>query len=53
MAFRLEITYTEIFDTLDMKHVDTSTIGYTLEPGMYKISHIRVMVKSKLPNEVK
>ena len=53
MAFRLEITYTEIFDILDMKYVDTSNIGYTLEPGMYEISHIRLMVKSKLPNELK
>ena len=40
MAFRLELTYSEIDNTLDRKYYDASTAGYTLEPGIYELSDI-------------
>ena len=51
--YGLQITYDEIIDILDVKFIGGSTIGYTLPPGVYKISDINLMLKSLLPGEVK
>ena len=32
-----------------MKFVDASTLGYTLEPGIYEVSDFNFMLKSLLP----
>ena len=36
-----------------MKYINASTIGYTLEPGIYEIGDSNLMIKSLLPTEVK
>ena len=36
-----------------MKYIDASTTRYTLEPGIYEISDMNLMLKSLLPEEVK
>ena len=38
MVFRLELSYTGNLNILDMKYFDASTIGYTLEQGIYEVS---------------
>ena len=43
MIFKTQLIYSEIENTLDMKHIDASTIGYTLEPGFYEISDINLI----------
>ena len=53
MVFRMESTYSEIEKTLDMKHIDTSTIGHSLPPGINEISDNNLMLKFLLPDEVK
>ena len=53
MVHRFQLTYDEITDILDLKNVPTTTIGYTLPPGMYKITDIKFMLKSLLLKEVK
>ena len=53
MAFRMQLTYNEIVDILNVKYFAGSTIGYTLPPGVYKIKDINLLLKSLLPNEVK
>ena len=50
MVFRLELSYTEILNTLDMKYIDASTTGYTLPPGVYEFSDINSTIKSLLPD---
>ena len=37
MVYRMELTYHEIVDLLDVKLITESTTGYSLEPGIYKI----------------
>ena len=53
MVCRLQLTYDEIRDILDVRYIAGSIIGYTLPPGKYKISDINLMLKSSLPDEVK
>ena len=53
MVYRLQLTYDEIIDTLDVKYIAGSTIGYTLLPGVHKIKDINLMLKSLLPGKVK
>ena len=49
----MEITYYENVDILDVKFITTSTIGYTLQPGIYEISDVNFMLQALLPKEVK
>ena len=53
MVDRLQFFLDEITDILDVKYIAGSTIGYTLPPVVYEISHINLMLKSLLPNIVK
>ena len=53
MVFRMELTYDEVVDVLDVKYIAGSTTGYTLQPGLYEHSDLNLMWKSLLPNEVK
>ena len=53
MVKRLQVTYDEIVDILDVKFIAGSTKGFTLPSGIYEISDINLMLKSLLPDEVK
>ena len=48
----MELTYAEIVDILDVKHISGSTIGYTLPPVVYEVSDTDLMLKSSLPDKV-
>ena len=48
------LTYDEIVvEVLDIKYIGGSTKGYTLPPGVNKITDNILMLKSLLPKEVK
>ena len=53
MVFRMELTYHEVAEVLDTKHIATSSTGNTLPPSIYETSDIKLMLKSLLPNDVK
>ena len=53
MVYRLEITYDEIVDILDVRFIAGSTMGYTLPVGFCEVSDFNLMITSSLPNEVK
>ena len=53
MVFRKETLYHEVTETLDTKNIDTSTTGYTLEPGIDEISDVILMIKNFLQDDVK
>ena len=56
MIYRLQLTYDEIVDMLDIKNIKYTagfTIGYTIPPKIYEITDIPSMIKSLLPNNVK
>ena len=52
MVYRIQLTYHEIMDILDVKHIAGSRKGYTLPPDSYQITDITSMLKSLLPKEV-
>ena len=53
MEYRVQLTYDEIVDIFDLKYIPTTTIGYTLPPGLYDIIDIDYLLKFLLPKEVK
>ena len=53
MVYRMDLSYDEIVDILDVEYIATSSTGYTLSPGFYEISDLRSMLKSLLPDDVK
>ena len=44
MVYRLQLTYDEIVENLDVKYKAGSTVGYTLVPGIYEISDTNLMI---------
>ena len=46
MVYRTELTHEELVKNLVIKYISGSTIGYTLPPGIYKISDNNSMIKS-------
>ena len=40
MVCRLQLTYDEIVDILDVKYIPGSPIGYTLPPGLYELTDV-------------
>ena len=53
MVYRMELTYDEVLNVLDVKYIAGSTNGYTLKPGIYEVTDINFMLKHLLPKEVK
>ena len=53
MVYRMELTYDEIVDILDVKYIAGSTIGKTTALGISEISDISLILKSSLPKGVK
>ena len=51
MVHRLQLTFDEIVDILNINYVAGSTKGYTLLPGVNKNIDINFMLKSLLPKE--
>ena len=50
---KMELTYDEIVDILDVKDIAGSTMGNTLATGIYGINDNISILKSLLPNKVK
>ena len=53
MLYRLQLTYGEILDILDVRYVAGSTFAYTSLSYIYENSHIILMFMSLFPNKVK
>ena len=48
----MQLTYDEIIDILDLKHIPTKRIGYSLNPNIYQISDSNKTLKHILPDIV-
>ena len=53
LVYRMQLTYDEIIDVLDLKYISTKRIGYSLNPGIYEIVDLNNTLKHILPNNVK
>ena len=53
MVYRLQLTYNEIIDKMDVRYFAGPTIGHALPIGIYEISDINLMLKSLLTKDIK
>ena len=53
LVYRMQLTYDEIIDVLDLKYISTYGIGYSLNPGIYEIVDLNNTLKHILPDNVK
>ena len=50
---RMQLTYDEIIDVLDLKYISTKKTGYSLNPGIYEIVDLNNTLKHILPDNMK
>ena len=53
MVYRLQLTYDEIIDILDLKYIPTKRTGYSLNPSIYEEVNLNNSLKFILPDNVK
>ena len=53
LVYRMQLTYDEIIDVLDLKYIATKRTGYSLNPGFYEVVELNSTLKSNVPNNVK
>ena len=53
LVYRMQLTYDEIMDVIDLKYISTKRIGYSLDPGIYEIVDLYTTLKHILPDNVK
>ena len=53
LIYRMQLTYNEIIDILDLEYIPTKRIGYSLNPGIYEVVDLNNTLKYILPDNVK
>ena len=53
LVCRLQLTYDEIIDILDLKYIPTKRTGYSLNPGIYEVVDLNNTLSYILPDNVK
>ena len=53
LVYRMQLTYDEIVDVLDLKNISTKRMGYSLNPGIYEVIDLNNTLKHILPDNVK
>ena len=53
LVYRMQPTYDEIIDVLDLKYNPTKRTGYSLNPGIYEVIDLNNTLKYILPDNVK
>ena len=53
LVYRMQLTYDEIIDVLDLKYISTKRIVFSLDPGIYEIVDLKNTLKYILPDNVK
>ena len=53
LVYRMQLTYDEIMDILDLKYIPTKRTGYSLNPGIYEVVDLNNTLKYILPDSVK
>ena len=52
LVYRMQLTYDEIIDVLDIKYISTKRIRFSLNPGIYEIVDLNNTLKHILPDNV-
>ena len=53
LVYRMQLTYDENMDILDLKNIPTKRTGYSLNPGIYEVIDLNNNLKHTLPDNVK
>ena len=53
LVYRMQLTYDEVVDLLDLKYIPTKRMGYSLSPGIYEVVDLSNTLKNILPDNVK
>ena len=53
LIYRMQLSYDEIIDILDLAYFPTKRIGYSLNPGIYEVVDLNYTLKYILPDNVK
>ena len=53
LIYRMQLTYNEIIDLLDLEYIPTKRIGFSLNPNIYNVVDINNSLKYILPDNVK
>ena len=53
LVYRMQLTYNEIIDKLDLEYIPTKRIGYSLNPGIYEVVGLNNTLKFILSDNVK
>ena len=53
LVYRMQLTFDEIIDVFDLKHIPTKRKGYSLNPGIYEVVDLNNTFKYILPDNVK
>ena len=53
LVYRVQLTYDEIIDILDLKYIPTKRTGYSLNPVIYEVFDLNNTLKHILPDNVK
>ena len=53
LVYRMQLTYEEIIDVLDLRHIPTKRTRYSLNPGIYEVVDLNNTLKYILPDNVK
>ena len=53
LYYRMQLTYNEIIDILDLEYIPTKRTGYGLNPGIYEVVDLNNTLKYILPDNVK
>ena len=53
LVHRMQLTYDEVLDKLDLKYIQTRRTRYSLDPGIYEVIDLNNTLKYILPDNVK
>ena len=53
LGYRMQLTYNEIINILDLKYISTKRIGHSIEPNIYNVVDLNKTLKNILPDNVK
>ena len=53
LVYRMQLTYNEVIDILELKYIPRKRTGYSLNPGIYEVVDLNNTLKYILPDNVK
>ena len=53
LVYRMQLTFVEVRDILDLKYIPTKRTGFSLDPGIYEVIDLNKTLENILPDNVK